>query len=261
VTRPGWPTTAMGVRAVGAAYDHPATADVDVGVPALVRGTHRFGRRRGLPRRSGALRWSPSWIRCRALPADAPSRARSFRSDCRTVDFFTEGQVLLSRSLRGQAQSRLARGMLPRDTTSDDQRDPRPRERRPIMNPSSPSLLRQTGTCLQVLLLVGIASAGCKEDLDEARSALATAQRDRDDLKVRLAGVEHELATARAELARQKAAAPDATGLPCSATARATTDVTSSPAVAGKTAVPDRSRVETGPKSSLTPKGRERPKS
>jgi hypothetical protein len=110
-------------------------------------------------------------------------------------------------------------------------------------------------------LLAGLASAGCKEDLDEARSALATAQRDRDALQVRLTSLEHELATARAELARQKAAAPGATGLPCGATGRATTEVTPSPTLAGKTAVPDRSHVETGPKSSLTAKPNERPKS
>ncbi|HEY8924086.1 MAG TPA: hypothetical protein VIU64_06870 [Polyangia bacterium] len=116
------------------------------------------------------------------------------------------------------------------------------------MNRLSTSRSSRLWTCLpMILFLVGIASVGCKEDLDEARAALATTQRDRDALNVRVAGLEHELAAARAELARQKAAPPATPGPPCGVTERATADAPSTPAVAGKTGGPDARHTKATP--------------
>ena len=120
-----------------------------------------------------------------------------------------------------------------------------------VMNRLSTSRSSRLWTCLpMILFLVGIASVGCKEDLDEARAALATTQRDRDALNVRVAGLEHELAAARAELARQKAASTASLGSlgpPCGVTGRAPTDAPSTPAVAGKTGGPDARHTKATP--------------
>lgn len=106
------------------------------------------------------------------------------------------------------------------------------------MNLFSMRGLKRAGAGVQILLMTGVVGAGCKEDLDEARSALAEMTRDRDALGVRVAQLEHELATTRAELAKQKAVVPAAGATHAAMTRPApmlATPATPLPAVAGKT--------------------------
>ena len=86
------------------------------------------------------------------------------------------------------------------------------------MNFSSMNGLKRIGTTLPILLIAGFAGVGCKEDLDEARSALAAATKDRDALGARVSTLEHELATTRAELVASRKAGPPAC-VPVQATA------------------------------------------
>lgn len=99
------------------------------------------------------------------------------------------------------------------------------------MSFSSMSDLKRIGTAVPIILITGFAGVGCKEDLDEARSALAAATKDRDALGARVAALEHELATTRAELASRKASSPACAPVEATATGSTTTPP---PAMGGK---------------------------
>jgi hypothetical protein len=128
------------------------------------------------------------------------------------------------------------------------------------MNLFSMNALKRAAACAQALLLAGTVGAGCKEDLDEARSALAATTKDRDALSARVAVLERELATTRTELARRKAAAMPAPAV-ISQAAPAGTSATA-PSVVGKASTADRGgRLDPAARPPLGVKAHERPKS
>jgi len=121
--------------------------------------------------------------------------------------------------------------------------------------------LKRAGACAQALLLAGAVGASCKEDLDEARSALAATTKDRDALSARVAVLERELATTRAELAQRKAAAAMPAPAVISQAAPAGPSATVPPVV-GKAGAADRGgRLDAAARPPLGVKAHERPKS
>lgn len=111
--------------------------------------------------------------------------------------------------------------------------------------------LKRLGSCVPILLIAGVASPSCKEDLDEARSALAATTKERDALAARVASLEHELATTRAELEKRKT--PSAEG-PGAHGGIGPVAATPSPAVAGKTATTDTAtHLGTAPRTPSAP--------
>jgi hypothetical protein len=128
------------------------------------------------------------------------------------------------------------------------------------MNLFSMNGLKRAASCAQVLLLAGAVGAGCKEDLDEARSALAAMTKDRDALNARVAVLERELATTRNELAQQKAAAVPAHAVISQAAPAGTLPTPAS--AMGKTGTVDHGgRLEAPARPPLGVKAHERPKS